>query len=265
MIRLIATDMDGTLLDSEGRLDSEIYEIIKELKDMGIMFAAASGRQLMSLKRKFEPVDDDIIYIAENGGYAVKNDEELYVNAMDRDVVCEILDTAEEIENVSLFLCGKKYSYTNIPELAEIMRKPVFGYEIKCVDDLKSVDEDIFKIGLFDTVDPRERSLKIMKPKFKGRVHMTLSGYNSLDFLNIDVNKGVALKNIMERYGIKKEEAVAFGDNFNDIEMFDEVGHSYAMLNADEYVRSRAKTVIGTNDENSVIKTIKSIIEEIRR
>ena len=47
--------------------------------------------------------------------------------------------------------------------------------------------------------------------------------------------------------------------------MFDEVGHSYAMLNADEYVRSRAKTVIGTNDENSVIKTIKSIIEEIRR
>ena len=47
--------------------------------------------------------------------------------------------------------------------------------------------------------------------------------------------------------------------------MFDEVGHSYAMLNADEYVRSRARTVIGTNDENSVIKTIKSIIEEIRR
>ena len=56
---------------------------------------------------------------------------------------------------------------------------------------------------------------------------------------------------------------VAFGDNFNDIEMFDQVGHSFAMLNADEYVRSRAKNVIGTNDEDSVIKTIKSIIEEI--
>lgn len=263
MIKLIATDMDGTLLDSEGRLNIEIYDIIEKLKSMGIMFAAASGRQLMSLKRKFFPVDDDVIYIAENGGYAVRRDEELYINAMDHDIVEEILDTAEKIDDVALFICGKKYSYTDMPELAEIMRKPAFGYEIKCVDDLKSIDEDIFKIGLFDNVDPRERTLKIMKPKFEGKVHMTLSGYNSLDFLNIDVNKGVALKNIMDRYGIKKEEAVAFGDNFNDIEMFDQVGHSFAMLNADEYVRSRAKNVIGTNDEDSVIKTIKSIIEEI--
>lgn len=263
MIRLIATDMDGTLLDSEGRMDNEIFDIIRTLKDMGIMFAAASGRQLMSLKRKFEPVADDIIYIAENGGYAVKDDEEIYVNSMDRNVVEDILDTAGEIEDVSLFLCGKKYSYTDVPELAEIMRKPVFGYEIKCVDDLKNVDDDIFKIGLFDTVDPRERSLKLMKPRFEGKVHMTLSGYNSLDFLNIDVNKGVALKNVMDRFGISKDETVAFGDNFNDIEMFDAVGHSYAMLNADEYVRSRAKNVIGTNDDNSVIKTIKAIIEEI--
>ena len=68
MIKLIATDMDGTLLDSEGRLNIEIYDIIEKLKSMGIMFAAASGRQLMSLKRKFFPVDDDVIYIAENGG-----------------------------------------------------------------------------------------------------------------------------------------------------------------------------------------------------
>ena len=242
--------------------DDYEFEISLEPKDpccFGFKVVYHNGSFL--LLQNIESIDISCV----PGMEYIENDEELYVNAMDRDVVCEILDTAEEIENVSLFLCGKKYSYTNIPELAEIMRKPVFGYEIKCVDDLKSVDEDIFKIGLFDTVDPRERSLKIMKPKFEGRVHMTLSGYNSLDFLNIDVNKGVALKNIMERYGIKKEEAAAFGDNFNDIEMFDEVGHSYAMLNADEYVRSRARTVIGTNDENSVIKTIKSIIEEIRR
>lgn len=261
MIKLIATDMDGTLLNSDGEINTEIYDIIRKLNNDGVMFAAASGRQLMSLRRKFEPVADDIIYIAENGGYSVCGDEEIYVNALDRSLVDEILTETEKIEDTSLFMCGKKYSYTNVPELAEIMRNPVFGYEIKCVDDLRNVDDDIFKIGLFDNVDPRERTLKILKPKFEGRVHMTLSGYNSLDFLNIETNKGVALKSVMERFGVKREETVAFGDNYNDIEMFEAAGESYAMRNADEYVRGRAKNVIGTNDEDSVVKTIKSIME----
>ena len=69
MIKLIATDMDGTLLDSQGSMDDEIYDIIEKLKEMGIRFVAASGRQLMSLKKRFVPVDDDVIYIAENGGF----------------------------------------------------------------------------------------------------------------------------------------------------------------------------------------------------
>lgn len=262
MIKLIATDMDGTLLDSRGRLDDEIYDIIGQLKKMGIRFAAASGRQLMSLKKKFMPVDDDVIYIAENGGYVNFRNEDIYLNPMERSVVREIIDSADKVEGAALFICGKTYSYTDKTELAEIMRDPVFGYEIKLVDSLKNVNDDIFKVGLFDTADPRESSMKIMGPKFGERLHLTLSGYNSLDFLNPDVNKGVALGVIQQKFGIKKDETVVFGDNFNDIEMFDEAGMSYAMLNADEYVRSRATETIGTNDENSVIRKIREIIKE---
>ena len=116
--------------------------------------------------------------------------------------------------------------------------------------------------GLY-TADPRESSLKVMLPKFENRVHLTLSGYNSLDFLKLDVNKGVALKHIMDRFGIGREETAAFGDNFNDIEMFEQVKYSFAMSNADEQVRNRAKYVIGSNDENSVVNTLKRIIKEI--
>ena len=263
MIKLIATDMDGTLLNSRGEMDGEIYSIVEQLKDMGIKFAAASGRQLMSLKKRFERIDGDVIYIAENGAYVLDKNEELYVNAIDRKIVREILDTAAEIKNSAIFICGKKYSYTDNEELAETMRTPVFGYEIKYVPDLRLVEEDILKIGLFDSVDPRESSMKIMLPKFEGRVHMTLSGYNSLDFLNMEVNKGTALKHVMDRSGIAKEETAAFGDNYNDLEMFDEAGISFAMLNADEYVRSRAGYVIGSNDDNAVIETLKRIIKEI--
>ena len=263
MIKLIATDLDGTLLDSNGGLSDEIYDIIKQLKSMGIMFAAASGRQLASIKKRFVPVDRDVIYVAENGGYVTYRDEEIFTDPMDRRVVDEIIDAADEVEGAKLFLCGKKYSYTDRADLAEFMRLPIFGYEIKLVDSLKNVDDDIFKVGLFDTADPRESSLKVMLPKFENRVHLTLSGYNSLDFLKLDVNKGVALKHIMERFGIGREETAAFGDNFNDIEMFEQVEYSFAMSNADEQVRNRAKYVIGSNDENSVVNTLKRIIKEI--
>lgn len=263
MIKLIATDLDGTLLDSKSSLNSEIYDIIKELRKMGIVFVAASGRQRMSIEKVFKPVKDDIVYIAENGGYVTYKDEELYINPMKKDIINEILDSAKEVKDAPVFICGKKYSYTDKKSLADFMSKPNFGYEIKLVDNLKNVDDDIFKVGLFDTKDPRESSLKIMKPRFGDRVHLTLSGYNSLDFLNPEVNKGVALNCLKDRFNVKKEEMIAFGDNFNDIEMFDEVGTSYAMLNADEYVRKRASRVIGSNDEDAVINTIKSIIKEI--
>ena len=264
MIKLIATDLDGTLLDSNGCVDDEIFDIIRTLEKMGIMFAAASGRQLMSLKRRFKPVENDILYIAENGGYSVYKGEELCVGALKKDIVNDILDSAEEVKGGAVFLCGKTYAYSDSEELIELMRKPIFGYEIKYAPNLKKVDDDIFKVGLFDTMDPREGSLKIMKPRFGDKVHLTLSGYNSLDFLSPEVNKGYAMKKIRNRFNIKKDEIVAFGDNFNDLEMFDEVGYSCAMSNADEAVRKRAKYVIGSNDDNSVVKTLKRIIKEIQ-
>ena len=67
MIKLAASDLDGTLLDSSGRLPSEIFPLIEELYEKGITFCAASGRQLVSLEKLFAPVRDKIIFIAENG------------------------------------------------------------------------------------------------------------------------------------------------------------------------------------------------------
>ncbi len=265
MIKLAATDLDGTLLDSKGRLNKEIYDVIEKLKGMGAFFAAASGRQLMSIKKRFEKVDSDVIYIAENGGYVTYRGEELYAQTMDKALVDEILEHIERIKDARIFVCGKKYAYTDSRELKEFMEQPIFGYEMKLVDRLKNIDDDVLKIGLFDTVDPREHSMKELNPIFQDKVHLTLSGYNSLDFLNPIVNKGEAVRRIQEKFGIKKEETVVFGDNFNDIEMFDRARESFAMKNADEYVRSRAKSVIGTNDEDSVVRTLKKIIEEIGR
>lgn len=263
MLKFIASDMDGTLLDSNGFMSEEIYDIITELKDMGIIFAAASGRQLESLKKRFMPVDNDIIYLAENGNYVLYKGEELYSNVLKRETVDEVIEAIRGIDKSTAFLCGKKHAYAVDEKLIKFMRQPIFGYDIVKVNDFSEVKDDILKISLFDSVDPRERSLKILAPKYENKLNMAVSGYNSLDIMSIGASKGTALKEIFSKFGINKNEAIAFGDNFNDIEMLEEVGVSYAMGNAEEYVKSKALHVIGSNNENAVIETLKRIIEEI--
>lgn len=263
MLKFIASDMDGTLLDSNGCMSEEIYEIIMQLKSLGIIFAAASGRQLESLKKRFMPVDDDIIYLAENGTYVLYKGEELYSNVLERETVDEIIESINGIEKSVAFLCGKKHAYAVDEDLVKFMRQPIFGYDIVKVNDFSEVKDDILKISLFDCVDPRERSLKILGPKYKDKLYMAVCGYNCLDIMNMGASKGTAIKEIFRKFGINKNESIAFGDNYNDIEMLQEVGKSYAMGNAEAYVKSRASHIIGSNNENAVIETLKRIVEEI--
>lgn len=264
MLKLIASDMDGTLLDSKGYMSEEIYDIIRELKNMGITFVAASGRQLESLKKRFKSVDDDIIYLAENGTYVVYKGEELYSSVLDRQIVDDVIKSIRDIDKSAAFLCGKKHAYAEDDELIEFMRQPVFGYDMIKVNNFSDVDDDVLKISLFDSIDPRMRSFKILGPKYEDRLYMAVSGYNCLDIMSKNASKGTAIREIFKRFGINKDEAIAFGDNYNDIEMLEAVGESYAMENAEEYVKNKAANIIGSNDDNAVIETIKSIIKEIR-
>ena len=83
MIKLVATDIDGTLIrESSSVLPEEIFDLIRELRKRDIYFAAASGRQYMGLKRLFAPVADQMLFISENGSNVVWKDEELYASVI---------------------------------------------------------------------------------------------------------------------------------------------------------------------------------------
>ena len=262
MIKLTATDMDGTLVNSKGIFRDEIFEIIRFLNTKGVIFSAASGRQLTSLKRSFKSVDNDMMYIAENGAYVLYKGEELYRDIIDKKVVDDILRSAEEVENASVFLCGKKYSYSNSKKAIEFMSNPTFGYDLKYTEDLRSIDEEVLKVSIIDKHDPRENSMKVFVPRFGETMNVVLSGSWCLDILNRGVSKGKALKEVKKHFGIEKSEVVVFGDNYNDMEMFDEAGLKFAVSNAEEAVKERADYIIGSNDDNAVVETLKKIIKE---
>ena len=86
MIKLIASDLDGTLLQNNAQeLNPEMFDIIWKLKEKGIHFIAASGRQYASMRRLFEPVKDEISYITENGSLCIHKGETLKRDVMERE------------------------------------------------------------------------------------------------------------------------------------------------------------------------------------
>jgi hypothetical protein len=97
MIKFIATDMDGTLLNKHNEINNEFFEIFEKLENKNIKFAAASGRQYFNLAKRFEPIKDRMMFIAENGTFVVYKGEELFVNALDKNVAIELIEIGRKM------------------------------------------------------------------------------------------------------------------------------------------------------------------------
>ncbi|MDW8802324.1 Cof-type HAD-IIB family hydrolase [Clostridium sp. A1-XYC3] len=260
MIKLIATDMDGTLLNEQDKINEEFFHVLNELREKNILFTAASGRQYYNLLNKFSKAKDDILYVAENGSYVIFRGEELYSSVIDKTVVKSLLDLGRQIEDCELIICGKKSAYVekNHKKFIEEVERYYLKYEI--VDSLDHVDDDILKVTLCDFKGALENSNKIFKASYGDTLQITVSGKIWLDVINKDVNKGTAIKLLQEKFNIKPEETMVFGDYFNDIEMFKSAYYSYAMANAPEEVKKHSRFIAESNRDNGVLKVIKDKI-----
>ncbi len=258
MIKLIACDMDGTLLNGKGELDEEFYEVFKKLMDYDIKFAVASGRQYYQLLKNFENVEGNIIYIAENGTMVRYLDREIYSCPLKPIDVKKILKEGRKIQGICIVLCGKKSAYisTNVEKMVAECSK--YYEHLEIVEDLMDVEDEILKIAILD-FERLEDTYRKLKQGVEDNLQVTISGQIWIDVYRGDVNKGVALKLIQERFNIKTEETMAFGDYFNDVEMLDAAYYSYAMANAPDGVKNHARFIAKSNLEKGVVEAIKEI------
>lgn len=261
MIKLIVSDMDGTLLNDQKGMDEEIFEIIPKLKEKGIRFMAASGRQYPSLQTLFQAHIKDMVLIAENGAFVVSNQKELYSSVMEQDLIHHCIDEIGKIEGTETLLCAKYTSYTTDSVTYHMMQSPKFHYNIKLVDNLYDVKDDIIKVSFVDMakIGAEKNGFARMLPLVKERAEIAVSGFNCVDIVNKGVSKGTAIEAIQKEWGISTEETMAFGDNYNDVEMLGRAKYSFAMENAEAGVKKHAKFMTGTNNEGSVVKEIRRL------
>ncbi len=238
MVKLVASDLDGTLLLNDAQtLNPEIFDLIRELRSRGILFAAASGRQYANMRRLFEPVKDDIIYICENGALIIDKGRIIYKETIERSVGEEILRTIRDRENCEILLSGENTSYIQ-PKKEEylVLVRDVLKNNCTVVEDIMATGEDYMKISVYEE-DIASESAEFFAGKFSDKVKVVTSGYAWLDMIPLGVDKGAALGKIRERYGIGAGECMAFGDNYNDAEMLEQAGISFAMDTAQPGIR----------------------------
>ncbi|MDE5897513.1 MAG: Cof-type HAD-IIB family hydrolase, partial [Clostridia bacterium] len=135
MIRFIATDLDGTLLDEEKRLPEEIFGLVEELASRGILFAPASGRQYANLKRIFAPVADKVVFICENGALVKYRGETLHMNPIRDAWLKQALDEIRATPHVYPMLCGTESAYIENEE------QPFYDYATASYDACLKVDD----------------------------------------------------------------------------------------------------------------------------
>ncbi len=234
MIKLIASDLDGTLLQNGAqKLNTEIFDLIRTLNGHGIIFAAASGRQYCNLQRLFAPVKDDIAYVAENGSLCIYKDRILSKGQIDRELGLNIIDAVHNYPRCDCIVSGEKVCYTDSKNQRFIDHMlNVVGNDMEIVDDLaKDIREPFLKIAVCDFEGTQDID-RYFKGLFSNEIKIVTSGNIWVDFIAPGANKGNALQVLLDHLDISPKDSIAFGDQYNDVEMLQLVGESYAMSNA---------------------------------
>lgn len=253
MIRLIATDLDGTLLEKNGTLPEGFFDVARGLLDMGIAVAAASGRQYDNLRRMFFPIAGEMSFICENGGLCATGRQIVATTPVEKKLVLEVaghmhsLGLRVMISGVNcVYMLDNDRAFTD--DITYRLRNTV-----AIVPDFDMIDEPIIKFSGYtpDGVAPFAEELQA---RWGDRLSAVVAGRNWFDFTL--ANKGTGLRNLMDSLHVKPEEVVAFGDQFNDESMLELAGHPFLMKGSDERLFKP-----GTRRCEKVLPVLKGILE----
>ena len=221
MIKLVASDLDGTLLlNGAQSLPEELFPLIKKLKELGILFVAASGRQYANMKRLFEPVVDEMAFISENGGLAVQNEKVLYQDSFPPALVKELVEAIYDRKGAE-FTCSTKDFYYIRPKTAHYRDLMLNVVKNNCrdIENFDEIKEPCMKVAVYERGGIQEESIRYWRERFGDKCTVVTSGFAWVDFVPFETNKARGLKEYQKRFGIKPEERVVFGDEYNDIAM----------------------------------------------
>lgn len=269
MLKIIATDMDGTLLNNQKELPEKTFNIIDRIHQKGITFAVASGREYSSLINIYKEIADKIVIISDNGARITYNGEMIFHDIMSKDDINEIMSAINKHSDLKLTVCGLKSTYmfeeNVLSDMSNDLIKSYFPNRtiIKNLSDLPA-DEKIIKIAIFDPQGNSRENIYEHLKHLEHKYQLAISGVEWMDIMNLGINKGMAIQKLQEKLGAAKEETMVFGDALNDYEMMQQAYYSYAMANAVPEVREVSNFTAPSNEEQGVIRILENFLAMIK-
>lgn len=260
-IKLIAADMDGTLLTSDGQLPKGLFPLIHTLWARGVRFAPASGRQYYTLYEQFGEIADELMYISENGAVVADGAEIISFEAMPMEEVCRAVETVRQLPGVYAIVSARHGGfYEDDADPAFMKSMAIYSTRRTKVPDLLEFvrREPVCKIAVFC----EGRAEQVLLPAFGSFAQssqLAVSGADWMDLMHPGMNKGLALHAMCRKLGIAPEECMVFGDYLNDLELLQAAGESYAMASGHEALKAAAKHIAPGNDEDGVCRTIRDV------
>lgn len=273
MIKLIATDMDGTFLDGQGSFDKiRFSRVLDKLEEKKIPFVIASGNGIGRLLQLFQGFEERLIFVADNGAHVYQNGKTMIRRAIQQEETKAILEFFQERwADVCLMLsneeniymqagAGMPFAGTDLPIEPEQMT--AFQNRVTYLDDLSAYPnfEPIYKVGLWVPEARVDKITEEFNQAFHGQLVAVTSGYGSVDILPQGIHKAWGLEQVLTSLDIEPEQVMAFGDSDNDIELLNYVGYSYAMENATDKVKAVAKYLAPSHLEAGVLQVLEELL-----
>ena len=273
MIKLIATDMDGTLLDAQGQFDNNRFEkILDQLEERRIKFVVATGNEIGRMRKLF---DQDLMgrmtFVVANGARIFEGNSLLAEQHWDKALVQDVL----------AYFAGKERDYhlvanlhdgayalegMTFPMVEKFMTQEMakeFYKQIHFIKNFQELDQTaIIKMSLVVDEEQASQVTRQINRQFEEKLNAVTSGFGAIDLLPIGIHKGWGLRNLMKRWNIEEHQIMAFGDSENDVEMLEMAGIAYAMENADDETKAVATALAPANSQGGVYQVLENWLEK---
>lgn len=286
MIRCIASDMDGTLLNSKQQISPANRDAIQLAKEQGVEFVIATGRSYQEAKEVLDEAGIRCTVIGLNGA-EVRNEagEITHRSVISAKTASQVADYLEKFglyyeffTNKGIFTENYETSIEMLVDIFQSANPEVSEEEIRIhlknrgdirhiqnVYDSKEIFNDpsirFFKILAFDKKESLFEELSRKLEYELNDIHVTSSGFRNIEINHISAQKGIALERFVKEKGISLQHTMAVGDNLNDLSMLERVGFPIAMGNAVQAVKNLCPYETSKNDEDGVAKAIHKILE----